>query len=73
MAKCAQGRQSSDFVKEWSRGQHIFLGKTTTESTVAELFMFENAKLAKKLEVAVWTLAQHCTLHYAFLLQVSDI
>ncbi|KAH7709989.1 hypothetical protein AAVH_22719 [Aphelenchoides avenae] len=54
------------------------------ESPVAELFLFENAKLAQKLELLVWTIEQphgyHGTtgfpldyMHYAFLLRVVDL
>lgn len=67
----------SDFVKEWCRRSAH--GTTTTESTVAGLFVFDNVKLAKKLEVFVWSLEAvstapaYRTLHYAFMLQVVDM
>lgn len=60
------------FIKEWARReqeQEI----ATTESPLAELFVIENAKAAKKVEVFVWTLQQQPSLHYAFLLHVSDM
>lgn len=53
-------------------------GFVVTESPFAELFLFENAKAAKKLQVFVWTVEQtknavHDSLHYAFLLNVVDV
>lgn len=71
----------SAFIEEWSRKQKRFDKRTTIESTVAHLYAFENAKSEKKLEVFVWTLEQVSelededlpALHYAFLLQVSDM
>lgn len=47
------------FVKEFLAKNHNFYGKTKiTESPVAELFVFENTKCAKRLEVFVWTIEQ---------------
>lgn len=67
----------SAFVKEWSRKQDLVYGRPTTEWTVADLFVFENAKLGKKLEVFVWPVKQRVysmiCLHYAFLLQVVEL
>ncbi|KAH7696266.1 hypothetical protein AAVH_36667 [Aphelenchoides avenae] len=68
----------SAFIEECYSGAHLD-GYTTTESTVAELFVFENAKSAKKLEVFVWTFDEECpdegddSLNYAFLLRVADL
>lgn len=62
----------SVFVKEWLREREF----TITESTLAELFVFENAKSAKKLEVYAWSfeLAGEDELPcYTFLLQVIDM
>lgn len=65
----------SAFVKEWMR--QAKRSGTATESTVADLFVFENATLARKLEVFVWTIeyVKHdlSSLHYAFLLHVEDM
>ncbi|KAH7691414.1 hypothetical protein AAVH_40070 [Aphelenchoides avenae] len=65
-------------VKEWSRVNHLIYGTTSTESAVAELFVFDNPNLAKKLELFAWTIEQvHCSagisMHYAFLLRVVDM
>lgn len=65
------------FIKQWSRETDRTFRITTKESTVAELFEFENAKAAKKLMIFVWTVAHereyaHTALHYAFQLQVVD-
>jgi hypothetical protein len=64
----------SAFIKQWA-SEHFL--HAVSESTVAELFLFENAKLAKKLEIYVWTVEQAIrdwsALHYAFLLQVVDV
>lgn len=72
----------SEFVKEWSRNQSLD-GRTTTESTVADLFVYNNTKAARKVEVFMWTVQQvdededdyyaPIPLNYAFLLQVADI
>ncbi|KAH7711279.1 hypothetical protein AAVH_21437, partial [Aphelenchoides avenae] len=72
----------SAFVKEWSRNQSLD-GRTTTESPVADLFVYNNAKAARKLEVFMWHVQQvdeddgdayaPIPLHYAFLLQVVDM
>ncbi|KAH7707706.1 hypothetical protein AAVH_25062 [Aphelenchoides avenae] len=51
-------------------------GVTTTEAPVAQLFVYENAKAAKKLEVFVWTIVQsgeQTGFHNAYLLRVVDI
>ncbi|KAH7721301.1 hypothetical protein AAVH_11151, partial [Aphelenchoides avenae] len=63
------------FVKKCFR---CIAGFTVTESTVAELYVFENAKSAKKLEVFVWTMEEvyrdsDISLHYAFFFQVVDM
>lgn len=70
----------SAFVKEWCRRDPCLYHSpiSTTESAVAELFLFENARSAKKLEVFVWTVEDvvnevRISLHYAFLLQVADV
>ncbi|KAH7716293.1 hypothetical protein AAVH_16292 [Aphelenchoides avenae] len=65
------------FVKEWLSSID-FGGITLTESSVAELFVFENAQAAKKLEVLVWTIAESLEgrptgYNYVFLLQVFDV
>ncbi|KAH7703897.1 hypothetical protein AAVH_28927 [Aphelenchoides avenae] len=67
-----------DFMKEWYRGARLD-SYTITESTVAELFVFENAQAAKKLDVFVWTVNEECqdeeenSLSYVFLLRVVDM
>lgn len=61
----------SAFIKEWSRKERC-LGNTATESTVAYLFEFKNARSAKKLELFAWTVEQWHALHFAFLQQVVD-
>lgn len=67
---------NSAFVKEWY-GDDDLSDTITTEPTVANLFLFENAKSAQKLEVFAWTLEEvghgQPFLHYAFLLQVVDM
>ncbi|KAH7716300.1 hypothetical protein AAVH_16300, partial [Aphelenchoides avenae] len=65
---------SSAYVKKWSTEQRR-RGYTITESTVAELFVFENSRLESRLEVFAWTITKrnefkHTVLHHAFLLQV---
>lgn len=67
----------SAFVKERYRDGHLY-GYATAESPVADLFVFENAKLAKKLELFVWTVEEPnrsawTALNYAFLLQIVDV
>ncbi|KAH7697573.1 hypothetical protein AAVH_35344, partial [Aphelenchoides avenae] len=62
---------------EWSRVNHLIYGTTSTETAVAELFVFDNPNLAKKLELFAWAIEQvHCSagisVHYAFLLQAID-
>lgn len=59
------------FVKKWSRATGRMHGLTTSESPVAELSVFKNAKVAGKLEVSVWTVEQTksgapASLYYAF-------
>ncbi|KAH7698613.1 hypothetical protein AAVH_34292 [Aphelenchoides avenae] len=65
------------FFKKWLTEQDLGAdGITTTESSVAQLFVFENETAAKKLEVLVWTIVQSgedTSFHYAFLLRVVDI
>lgn len=63
----------SAFIKGWSQKERTCKGRDTTEATVADLFVFEHAKAAKKLEVFVWDVQQHTQWHYAFLLQVVDM
>lgn len=53
-------------------------GGAPSETPVAELFEFENAKTSQKLEVFVWTTEQmhgdgETSLHYAFRLQAADM
>lgn len=63
------------FIKKWCQEQDE-IGWNPSESTVAELFVFENAKLAKKLEAFVWnlwTVEQGEDMHYVFLLQIVDL
>ncbi|KAH7699309.1 hypothetical protein AAVH_33588, partial [Aphelenchoides avenae] len=71
----------SSFIRKWSRAL-LRDRMIVTESSVAELFVFENAKAAKKLELFVWTVKQGTDdewsvfidfLHYAFFLQVVDL
>lgn len=67
----------SDFTKEWLERIRLD-GTTTSESTVAELFVFENAKSARKLEVFEWPIQQvdaggSISFHHAFLLQVVQM
>lgn len=66
---------NSDFIEEFTSSPRD--GVLATESTVAELFVFENANLGRKLEVLVWTIEHvednaRTALHYAFLLKVVD-
>lgn len=63
-------------VEEWSREAQDN-GYTISEPSVAQLFVFENVSLAKKLEVFAWTLElmeeeEPIDLYYAYLLQVVD-
>ncbi|KAH7709226.1 hypothetical protein AAVH_23517 [Aphelenchoides avenae] len=63
------------FVKKWFR---CIAGFTVTESPVAELYVFENAKSAKKLEAFVWSVEEvyrdsDISLHYAFFFQIVDM
>ncbi|KAH7712430.1 hypothetical protein AAVH_20234 [Aphelenchoides avenae] len=67
----------SHLVKEWVQDETDD-GIPTNESTAASLFVFENATLAKKLGVFVWTIEQgndedQTVLHYSFLLKVDDM
>ncbi|KAH7721314.1 hypothetical protein AAVH_11170 [Aphelenchoides avenae] len=62
----------SAFIKEWLREECLY-GDVATESNFAELFVFENANSAKKLEVFAWSVEQVAAFHYAFLLQVVDV
>ncbi|KAH7712426.1 hypothetical protein AAVH_20230 [Aphelenchoides avenae] len=62
----------SAFLHGWYRSDHL-RGFTATEAPISELFVFENWKLAKKLEVFTWTI-EHVgrkahALHTAFLFQ----
>ncbi|KAH7721325.1 hypothetical protein AAVH_11181 [Aphelenchoides avenae] len=61
----------SAFIKEWSQQRLHDYDNTIIESPAAELYVFENAKAAKKLDVFVWAIQQQGTRHYAFLLQVD--
>ncbi|KAH7708764.1 hypothetical protein AAVH_23981 [Aphelenchoides avenae] len=71
-------KPQGDFIDQWYGRAHLH-GFAITESTVAELFLFENAKSAKKLEVFVWTVREECqgeeenSLNYVFLLRVVDV
>ncbi|KAH7709483.1 hypothetical protein AAVH_23239 [Aphelenchoides avenae] len=65
---------------ERTRNKNPANGFVVTESPVADLFVFENAKAAKKLEVFKWTVEQtknavRASLHYSytFLLKVADM
>lgn len=66
----------SAFVKKWVREETVRIGLdvgvSTTESSVASLYVFENKAIAKKLEVFAWSIEQGFSLHYAFLLQLTD-
>lgn len=61
------------FAKPWSRGREY--RRPTAET--CELFVFENAKSAKKLEVLAWTVERgnewQIALDYVFLFQVVDM
>lgn len=62
------------FIKEWIRKERLRATRIN-ESTVAEYFVFENEKSAKKLEVFVWpvrcvSVLNRFSIHYAFLLKV---
>lgn len=64
-------------LEEWSR-EAIAHRHTVNESPVAQLFVFGNASLAKKLDVFAWTVEllheeEPVDLYYAFLLQVVDV
>lgn len=61
----------SAFITEWLRNQ--FGDATTTEPTAAKLYVFENTKSAKALEVFAWTARKWGTLYHAYLLRVVDI
>lgn len=63
------------FIKQWLQQPHLVyaLDDTRNESVISELFVFENAMTAKKLEVYMWTIEQCDTLHYAFSLQVIEL
>lgn len=70
----------SAFIKEKYRTDQCFYHSpiSTTESSVAELYVFENVKSVKKLELFVWTIeevedAAQTNLHYAFLIKVAGI
>ncbi|KAH7723765.1 hypothetical protein AAVH_08732 [Aphelenchoides avenae] len=66
-----------DFIKRWSREQRRFYGTLPVESAIAELFVFENATAAKKLEIYAWSVEQvrygQASFHNSFLLQVVDM
>lgn len=69
----------SAFVKESYRQDRCLYhpAVSITESPVGELFVFENARSEKKLEVFVWTVEEvkneaQTNLHHAFLLQVAE-
>lgn len=61
----------SAFIGQWYRKEHPY--GTYSASTVAELFTFENAKSARKIEVYVWAIGHGDSLHYAYLLQIVDM
>ncbi|KAH7711660.1 hypothetical protein AAVH_21017 [Aphelenchoides avenae] len=68
----------SAFTREWLRNQDLAYGSTIVEPNVAELFVFENEKAAKKLEVFAWTFKEcfegrRSVLSYTFLRQVVDM
>lgn len=68
--------QHSAFVKDRSRRN--FPTNTYTEASNAEVFVFENANLAMKLDLFVSTIEQVLslrtrTLHYVFQLQVVSL
>lgn len=73
----------SDFIEEWLLNAAQPHEGTFTESTVADVYVFENAKAAKKLEVFLWPIVQSEALspypgpstftHYVFRLQVTDM
>lgn len=67
----------SAFVKAWYSTD---IKGTITESPVAELLVFENVKVTKKLKIFVWPVEQvdnfgfgGISLHYAFMLQIADM
>ncbi|KAH7706805.1 hypothetical protein AAVH_25970 [Aphelenchoides avenae] len=67
----------SAYIKEWVR-KMPFYGRPFTESTVSNLYVFENAKAAKKLEISEWTLEEVrngvlTSVYYAFLLKVVNM
>lgn len=58
--------------------EQVFDGCIVTASPVAELFVLENAKAARKLEVLVWSIKQvgldeDTTMQHVYLLQVVDM
>ncbi|KAH7696633.1 hypothetical protein AAVH_36295, partial [Aphelenchoides avenae] len=65
------------FIKKFFRRERQ-QESTITESTVAELFEFESARLAWKLEVFAWTVEEvdnkdQTSLHCAWLFNVVDV
>lgn len=74
----------SAFVKNWLPEWILCLdgigldGITATESTLSELFVFENATFSKRLEINLWTIGVRRNnkpfgLSYAFQLQIIDM
>lgn len=66
----------SPFIKQWSLSWDESDGIITAESPVAKLFVFANAKLAKKLEVFAWDIEQSgkwFAFHRAFQINVIDM
>lgn len=61
------------FVKKRMRETRRDTHERTAESTFASLFVFENAKAAKNLEVLAWKVEIKSTLHYAYQLTVVDV
>lgn len=63
----------SAFIKQWFRDARRD-GFKYTESTIAELFEFENADSTRKLELFVWTAEERDdhSLSYVFLIRIVD-
>lgn len=67
----------STFLKEWSREVRRIHGIAMTELSVADLYIIENARSSKNLEVFLWPIddvqnGELQTVHWAFLLRVVD-
>lgn len=61
----------SAIIKKWVGDKRPWV--YTTESAVADFFEFDYAKLAKKLEVFVWTIEERTASHSAFMFKVVDM